>query len=201
MRAVLLTLCVLGYGFGPSPTYGGDVPAASLRHRATLIRTAQAEWGLNAPTATFAGQIHQESSWKAGVTAWDNGRGLAQFMDSTAGWLVKRYPALGQADPYNPAWAMRAMVIYDRWLVSQVQGVDECQRMAAALKGYNAGVGYVQKAQAVSPQPGIWFGVTENIPTRQSAKNFEYSRRYPHLVIEKHQPRYVAAGFGRGVCA
>lgn len=197
MRAALLSLLLACCA---CPVPAAEVPTAALRHRADLIRTAQAEWGLNAPTSTFAAQIHQESGWRANVTAWDNGRGLAQFMDSTAGWLVKRYPALGKPDPYNPAWAMRAMVIYDRHLFRQVQGLDDCQRMAAALKGYNAGVGYVLRAQAASPQPSVWFGVTENIPTRQSSKNFEYSRRYPHLIIEKHQPRYVAAGFGKGVC-
>lgn len=201
MRAILLALCMLGYGLWPSPTYAGDVPANALRHRATLIRTAQAEWGLGAPSATFAAQIHQESTWRESITAPDDGRGLAQFMDGTATWLVKRYPALGQADPYNPAWAMRAMVRYDRHLFDQVQGVDVCQRMGAALKGYNAGVGYVLRAQTRSAEPGIWFGVTELIRTGQSAKNFEYSRLYPRWIIYKHQPRYVAAGFGKGVCA
>lgn len=155
-----------------------------------------------ADCATFAAQIHQESTWRESITAPDDGRGLAQFMDSTAGWLVQRYPALGKADPYNPAWAMRALVRYDRHLVNQVRGADPCQRMAAALKGYNAGVGYVLRARVKSTEPGVWFGVTEHIQTGQSAKNFRsIPRRYPHWIIYKHQPRYVAAGFGKGVCA
>ncbi len=178
-----------------------DIPQGALKHRTELIRNARAVWGLDAPVATFAAQIHQESTWRENVTAQDNGRGLAQFMDATASWLVKRYPALGQTDPYNPAWAMRAMVQYDRYLYDSVRGADTCQRMGAALKGYNAGVGYVLKAQAKSPQPDVWFGVTENIATSQSAKNFEYSRLYPRWIIDRHQPRYVAAGFGQGVCA
>ena len=197
MRAILLTLLLVCC----APLPAADMPANALRHRATLIRTAQAEWGLDAPSATFAAQIHQESTWRESITAPDDGRGLAQFMDGTATWLVKRYPALGQADPYNPAWAMRAMVRYDRHLFDQVQGVDVCQRMGAALKGYNAGVGYVLRAQTKSAEPGIWFGVTEHIQTGQSARNFEYSRLYPRWIIYKHQPRYVAAGFGKGVCA
>lgn len=196
--ALILILLVGGFF---SDRASADVPANALRHRATLIRTAQAEWGLGAPSATFAAQIHQESTWRESITAPDDGRGLAQFMDGTATWLVKRYPALGQADPYNPAWAIRALVRYDRHLFDQVQGVDVCQRMGAALKGYNAGVGYVLRAQTKSAEPGIWFGVTELIRTGQSAKNFEYSRLYPRWIIYKHQPRYVAAGFGKGVCA
>ncbi len=195
-----IVLLLLAGGFFSDKLCAAEVPAAALRHRATLIRTAQAEWGLAAPTATFAAQIHQESSWRESVTAPDDGRGLAQFMDSTASWLVKRYPALGQADPYHPGWAMRALVRYDRHLFEQVQGVDVCERLGAALKGYNAGVGYVLRAQARSGQPAVWFGVTEYIQTGQSARNFEYSRLYPRWILFKHQPRYVAAGFGKGVC-
>lgn len=188
-------------GFFGSQTCAAEVPANALRHRATLVRTAQAEWGLNAPVATFAAQIHQESTWRESITALDDGRGLAQFMDSTAGWLVKRYPALGKADPYNPAWSMRALVRYDRHLFGQVQGATDCERMGAALKSYNAGLGYVLRAQEVSERPTVWFGVTEHIKTGQSAKNFEYSRLYPHKIIYRHQPHYAAAGFGKGVCA
>lgn len=184
-----------------SSTMAASIPPNAMRHRADLIRTAHSEWGLDAPVATFAAQIHQESGWRENVTAWDAGRGLAQFMDGTSSWLVRRYPALGAPDPYNAAWAMRALVRYDMHLASQVKGADECQRLAAALKGYNAGVGFVLRAQAVSEQPEIWFGATEFIRTGQSAKNFEYSRLYPHWIIEKHQPRYIAAGFGKGICS
>lgn len=157
----------------------------------------------NTPSAhTMAAPVSlaARSSWRPGITAPDDGRGLAQFMDGTASWLVQRYPALGKADPYNPAWAMRALVTYNRHIYLQVQGADECQRMAAALKGYNAGPGFVLRAQARSRQPGIWFGVTEHINAGQSAKNFEYSRLYPRKIIYQHQPRFVAAGFGKGVC-
>ena len=195
-------MCVLlSWGGFFNQACAADVPLAALKHRAELTRNARAVWGLDAPVATFAAQIHQESGWRENVTAQDNGRGLAQFMDPTANWLVKRYPVLGRADPYNPAWAMRAMVQYDRYLFDQVRGADTCQRMAAALKGYNAGVGYVLRAQAKSSQPEIWFGATEHIASGQSAKNFEYSRLYPRWIIYRHQPRYAASGFSQGVCA
>ena len=50
MRAALLSLLLVCC----TPVPAADVPANALRHRATLIRTAHAEWGLDAPTATFA---------------------------------------------------------------------------------------------------------------------------------------------------
>lgn len=176
------------------------VMAADLCHqyRPTLVREAQAVYGLNAPIPMMAGQMRQESSCRADVTAWDNGRGLAQFMDGTMAQVTRSFPELGPPDPYNPKWAIRALVRYDGWIHARVKGNTACDRWGAALKGYNAGPGYVQQAQAKSPQPGVWFGLTEFVPTRQSAKNFEYSRTYPHKVLFKHQPLY--ASWGTTVC-
>ena len=173
-------------------------PAAAVKHRATLTREAQFVFGLNAPVAMFAAQIEQESSWRETVTAWDNGRGLAQFMDPTTSFITKLYPELGKADPYNPRWAMRALVRYDQWLIARVKGKSDCYSWAAALKGYNAGLGYVQQAQKKSVDPNTWFGVTEFVTTKQSAKNFEYSRQYPHWILFKRQPKYLS--WGTQVC-
>lgn len=165
-------------------------PKAALQYRATLTREAQFVYGPSAPVAMLAAQIHQESAWRADVTAWDNGRGLAQFMDATGDTVVRNFPELGAPDPYNPRWAIRAMVRYNGWLYKRVLGVDECHRWAAVLKSYNAGLGYVQRAQKRATNPGLWFDHTEWIKTGQSDQNFEYSRTYPHKILFKHQPLY-----------
>lgn len=182
--AVGAMLCVAALAWaGPADPY-----------RATLTREAQAVHGVGAPVPMFAGQINQESSWRPGVTAWDNGRGLAQFMDATADVVVRNYPELGAPDPYNPKWAIRALVRYDAWLYARVRGDTPCHRWAAALKGYNAGLGYVQRAQKRSVTPGRWFGTTELINAGQSPQNFEYSRTYPRKILFKHQPLYTTWG-------
>jgi soluble lytic murein transglycosylase-like protein len=172
----------------------GTIPPAATQYRATLVREAQFIYGPGAPVSMFAAQIHQESAWRAGVTAWDNGRGLAQFMDATTETVVRNYPELGPANPYDPRWAIRAMVRYDGWLFARVQGVDPCNRWAAALKSYNAGLGYVQRAQRVAKPPGLWWNAAEWIKTGQSEQNFEYSRTYPRKILFKHQPIYAAWG-------
>jgi soluble lytic murein transglycosylase-like protein len=146
----------------------------------------------------FMGQIKQESGGNEKVTAWDGGMGLGQFMPSTAKQISRSYPELGAPDPYNPNWAIRALVRYDGWLQARVRGDTPCDRWAAALKGYNAGLGYVQRAQARSSKPGAWFGETETINAGQSAKNFEYSRLYPRWILLKHQPMFTS--WGTPVC-
>lgn len=168
------------------------------QYRSTLTREAQAVYGINAPVPMFAGQLRQESSCRASVTAWDNGRGLAQFMDGTSAQVVRSFPELGPAAPYAPRWAIRALVRYDGWIYDRVKGDTACARWAATLKGYNAGLGYVQRAQRQSAQPGVWFGVTEDINAGQSSQNFDYSRRYPRVILFTHQRIYMH--WGRTVC-
>lgn len=200
LRWVLPKIVVLAIVFAVACLGSSFAQAADLcgKYRATLTREAQAVYGLAAPVPMLAGQLRQESGCRADVTAWDNGRGLAQFMDGTALQVSRSFSELGAPDPYSPTWAIRALVRYDGWLKDRVQGGNECHQWGAALKGYNAGLGYVQRAQRRSPTPGLWFDVTENINAGQSEKNFEYSRRYPHLILFKHQLLYQA--WGATVC-
>lgn len=120
------------------------------------------------------------------------------MMPQTAKYLSTLFPELGSPTPYNPTWAIRALVRYDNKLEHDVQGDDDCNRRAAALKGYNAGVGYVLQAQKVSAHPGTWWGVTEFVKTRQSPANFEASRMYPRWILLKRQPKY--RGWGTYTC-
>jgi soluble lytic murein transglycosylase-like protein len=169
------------------------------QYRTTVVREARAVYGPDAPAPLFLAQARQESSCRADVTAWDNGRGLAQMMDGTTKQVSAMFPELGPAQPYNPRWAIRALLRYDGWIFRRIKGGDDCQKWGAALKGYNAGPGYVMQAQAKSPDPLTWFGVTEYVPTRQSATNFEYSRTYPRKILLQHQKHY--ADIGRVICS
>ncbi|MCO1337238.1 hypothetical protein MO867_23240, partial [Microbulbifer sp. OS29] len=55
LAIVLLSSC--------QPAYA-EIPGASQTYKRTLIRAAHAHWGLDAPIATLAAQVHQESRWK-----------------------------------------------------------------------------------------------------------------------------------------
>ena len=94
-----------------------QVPPEAARYRQALLRAAHAQWGLQAPVAALAAQVHQESAWNPQAVSRVGARGLAQFMPATARWWCER-EGIGGADclPHNPAWALRALVGYDKHL-------------------------------------------------------------------------------------
>ncbi|MCQ8811532.1 transglycosylase SLT domain-containing protein, partial [Escherichia coli] len=77
-------------------------PQDSLQYRDDVIRNARLEWGLSAPVADFAAQLHQESGWRADAISPAGAQGLAQFMPATADWLSLLIPMLSSREPFNP---------------------------------------------------------------------------------------------------
>jgi soluble lytic murein transglycosylase-like protein len=126
----------------------GQIPAQANIYRARLTREARAVWGLEAPVALFAAQIHQESGWREDARSPVGALGLAQFMPGTAAWIAQLYPVdLGEAAPLDARWALRALVTYDRWLWERLTEFrDEgLHRWGATLSAYNGGLGNVRK--------------------------------------------------------
>ncbi len=81
-------------------TARADVPTEAQQYRRDLTRIAQAEWGLDAPVATFAAQVHQESRWRFNAKSPVGAQGLGQVMPSTAVWLAELFPdTLGNVEP------------------------------------------------------------------------------------------------------
>lgn len=173
-------------------------PAAAQRYEGLLKRNAQMMWGLQAPVATFAAQIHQESRWRPDAKSPVGAEGLAQFMPTTADWIGGVYADLGERTPRNPTWAIRALVSYDRWLWDRITADDACQRMAYTLSAYNGGLGWVYKRQRLSATPGVCLSATCQINPGVSAASQRENAHYPVVIIQQHQPLY--AHWGPGVC-
>ena len=83
MIRMVLMMALLSAPF-PQPGLASDIPRAAERHRAELIRVSRAVWGLEAPVAVFAAQVHTESWWRNGTVSSAGAQGLAQFLPSTA---------------------------------------------------------------------------------------------------------------------
>ena len=182
-----------------------QVPQAAHQYRSELVRNARAVWGMEAPVATFAAQVHQESAWRPGAVSQVGAQGLAQFMPGTSAWIATLYPALASNLPYNPSWALRALVQYDAWIHARVSAITPCDRMAKVLSGYNGGLGWVQRDEALAKRQGLsaasWWGHVETVNAGRSAANWRENRDYPRRILQRLEPAYVAAGWGAGSCS
>lgn len=182
-----------------------DIPEQAKRYRRDLTRIAQAEWGLAAPVATLAAQIHQESRWRFDARSSVGAQGLGQIMPGTAAWLAQVFPkTLGNIEPLNPMWSMQAMVIYDQWLSARIRGRDGCEQAALILSAYNGGLGWVIRDRGLAVTKGadplVWFDSVERHNAGRSAAAFRENRQYPRLILKRWEALYIRAGWGQGVC-
>ena len=206
-RGLLATLALAGICFFGGMLFGhlqaAEVPQAAHKYRGELTRNARLAWGLDAPIATFAAQVHQESGWKANAISRVGAQGLAQFMPATADWIGGIVPALAARQPDNPTWALRAMTTYDRWLWERIAAESDCERMAMVLSAYNGGLGWLLKDKALAQASGStrmrWWGEVERYNGGRSRAAFAENRGYPQRIIKVIQPAYAA--WGMGVCA
>lgn len=177
-----------------------QVPDAALRYRALLTRVAQAEWGLSAPVAAFAAQVHQESAWHPDALSRTGAAGLAQFMPATARWMPSVHPSLASPQPYNPAWALQALVAYDRWLYERTPPrYARFDRMWVALRSYNGGLGHWQaearNASGWATDTHTREGVDAVCGTaRRHPTHCPENLGYPQRILLVLQPRYATWG-------
>jgi soluble lytic murein transglycosylase-like protein len=174
------------------------VPHQAAIYRNDLVRNARLVWGLNAPIATFAAQVHQESGWNARAVSRVGAKGLAQFMPATADWIGGIDPALVERQPDNPVWALRALAIYDRWLWDRIQAETACDRMAMVLSSYNGGLGWLLKDKALAATNASnrsrWWGHVERFNAGRSLAAWTENRGYPRRILTVLEPRYAAWG-------
>jgi soluble lytic murein transglycosylase-like protein len=184
-----------------STAYAQDIPRTALKHRADLTRAAYSAWGLDAPIAALAAQIHQESGWNPEAVSRVGATGMAQFMPATARWWCDANGlAATECQPTNPVWAMRALVGYDRWLFDRVRGPTEFDRFWAALRSYNGGLGNWQQ-EAATVRPALDRKTVDGAcgKTRRHPSLCPENLGYPRRILNVLQARYLA--WGRGVAA
>jgi soluble lytic murein transglycosylase-like protein len=197
MKTLGLAVLLTWGGFFSSPAQA-QVPADAQHYRLDLVRNARMIWGLDAPVAVFAAQIHQESGWRADAKSPVGAVGMAQFMPATAQWIRGAYPTLGGADaaPTNPVWAIRALVTYDRHLWQRIPVADRCGRMWATLRSYNGGLGH-WLAEARNARESTIDGIDAACGSaRRSVKHCRENLGYPRRILVTLQPRYAAWGPG-----
>lgn len=191
---LMLALLLSGF-FTPAHA---QVPPEAARYQRTLVRAAHSQWGLDAPVAALAAQVHQESLWNPQAVSRAGARGMAQFMPATATWWCERM-GTGAQDclPHNPTWALRAMVGYDKWLFDRAPArMGAFDRLWLALRGYNGGEAHWQ---AEARTTGLPMPTRAQIDAacgkaRRSPVHCRENLTYPRRILQELQPRYRAWG-------
>lgn len=200
-RVVVYSLFAGLLMLGCVATADAQIPKEAIPHKREALAAWRSVWGLNAPTASFAAQVHQESSWDVNARSYVGALGLTQFMPATAADIQARYAhAFLGLTMYSPAWAFRAQALYLKELYDRLQGRDNCERMAFAMSAYNGGMGRVIKRKSKSAFPDVCFNATCEINPGISASNQRENVDYPIRILKIIEPRYRAALWGGGSC-
>lgn len=201
MNAFIVVLALLFSTVASAQT----VPAAAAAWQRTLVREAQTTIGVNAPVATLAAQLHQESGWRSDARSAVGAVGLAQFMPATAEWIAEVKPKrLSPANPLDPRWSIMAQMEFMAFLLRRNPGATECDSFAFALSAYNGGEGWLRRDQratvAAGRDPSRWFAHVESSPDKRRAPhNVRENRDYPRRIMLRHALIYERAGWGRAV--
>jgi soluble lytic murein transglycosylase-like protein len=207
LAALAGALHVTGASAATPQTQAVRIPTVSTLYRMKLEREAVRHFGLDAPVARLAAQVHQESAWRADARS-PYAQGMAQFTPATAKWLPTVCPEVGAVDTWDPDWSLRALACYDAWLFARVQTLpgsplSSCSRWAFTLRAYNGGESWLMRERRKAAAGGVngndWQAVA---PYRVRAgwahrENTDYPRR----ILLTLEPAYRAAGWiGDGQC-
>ncbi|MBU1229549.1 MAG: transglycosylase SLT domain-containing protein [Proteobacteria bacterium] len=202
---VILAVIVLAYVLGfCTCAHAASIPPQAERYRPTLVRSARFVFGMSAPVAVLAAQVHQESAWNPHAhSAYASG--LAQFTPATVDTMRSAYaPELGglsrAAAPLDPRWALLALCRYDARLLSMFTGATPADRWAFALAAYNGGPGWIIRDRALARAQGLdhqaWFGQVEAVNAGRAPQFFRENRDYPRRILLRHQALYRPWGPG-----
>lgn len=208
LALVLLMACALA-GVVPLPAHAQvRIPPVAVTYRLAVEREAARNFGLDAPVARLAAQVHQESGWRADAAS-PYAQGLTQFTPATARWLPSVCPAVGAPDPWDPQWSLRAQACYMGWLLERVKPfrharpMSDCSQWAFALRGYNGGESMLNRERLTAQRGGAdandWRAVE---PYRvRAAWAHKENIGYPRRILLALEPAYLAAGWsGKAAC-
>lgn len=195
MRALILLLLI-------NSAVAQDIPLAAWEYREAMQESAWEVFGPDAPIATLAAQIHQESAWRIDAVSWAGAEGLGQFMPVTAKDMAARFPSFcSPPDPYDAEWQFRCR---DRYLRAEMRaqrtpGTTECDYWAFGLRAYNGGGSRIKKDRALTAamgfNPDSWLDVAMfNAGRRASA--YKENKEYPERI---YRLEFRYRSWGRGL--
>jgi membrane-bound lytic murein transglycosylase F len=118
----------------------------------------------------IAAQAYRESHLDPLARGAGNARGLMQILPVT-GRLLKL------SDPFDPVANIKAGAQYLKELYDQFEGMEENERLLAALAAYNAGPGHLQDARRLAVKLGLdpnrWDSLASTLPLLRYRKYYQ----------------------------
>lgn len=118
-------------------------------------------------------------------------------MPATTRWIAGLDTELASQQPFNPSWALRALVTYDRWLYDRAPAhYSPRDHMWVALRAYNGGLGHWQR-EATSTglaQPSRVQVDAACGKARRAAVHYAENLGYPHRILIVIEPRAMRIG-------
>ena len=179
------------------------IPPASALHRHRVEQAVARAWGVNGSPALLAAQLHQESGWKPAARSHVGALGIAQFMPKTAEWAGATWPdELAGFDPWNPQQAILAAALYDKWLYDRSPRIGPgpytfCSRWAFALRGYNGGLGWLNRERRLAAAAGANANDWRQVERYRARATWAHKENigYPRRILLVLEPAYVQAGW------
>jgi soluble lytic murein transglycosylase-like protein len=211
LAVVIVAVGLLFAAFWPGEAQAATpqaVPSVSTIYRLRIEREAARNFGLDAPVARRAAPINPESSWNP-KAASAYAQGLTQFTPATARWLPTVCPAVGEPDPWDPDWALRAQACYMAWLVDAIKPfqhagtMSTCTHWNFAFRGYNGGLGWLNRERLATQRAGDDANAWQAVEKHRVRAGWAHQENiaYPRRILLVLEPRYLAAGWpGSAAC-
>lgn len=184
------------------------IPTVATTYRIAIEREAARNFGLDTPAARLAAQVQQESGFRADAQSL-YAQGLTQFTPATARWLPTICPAVGEPDPWDPQWSLRAQACYMAWLLDRSKPFRYAGTMTAcsdwnfALRAYNGGEGMLNRERLAAQRAGADANDWRAVEAYRIRAPWAHKENigYPRRIMLVLEPAYLAAGWpGSAVC-
>ncbi len=198
LRSLITVLLLLALTAGAQPKFVTEtreyIPRAADSYKRNFIRIHRHYFGMDAPIALLAAQIHQESAWNQRAKS-KYASCLSQLTPETEQWLKTNFSKYlaGEGGIMNPVFCIKAQGLYTRWLGTKIVANDECHKWSFILASYNGGHGWTLRDKNLAEQKGLdrnarWDHV--ELHSDRADWAFEENRGYPRKIIGELQLLY-----------
>ena len=194
MKRLLAAILLIGFACS-TPAYAQGWPRAANKHRQTFAKAFRRCGEDHQLKHLLAGQVEQESSFRADAVSGAGARGLGQFLEGTEADMKRWFPELLTAgDAFDPQWAITATCLYMKRLRGHLTGGYMPDSHGIAARSFNGGHAWIlaerRFARRDGRDPNSYDVLTEYCPQsrdeRHCVENLSY---FPH--IKRRSTHYI----------